>query len=218
MRMATKIEKAQQKYLSLFSKCFQEWNNLNPKILQDGRDCVSFQCHVGGVLFLWPPLRGLQVVGRLIKDFHNDRVGESGNSNSLGRLNKSQRWSSNTYIPTFYLESWTKPSPKCLELRLDFGSLSTWSSWFSMISANQALLPREAPANQVTADMLVATKDLPKALSPTVQPTQQMLGKHDQDSVVAGKKRGKSWCTGCPFIFLVKITSWTFLQKLLCRD
>jgi len=34
------------------------------------------------------------------------------------------------------------------------------------LQKHQALLPREAPANQVTADMLVATKDLPKALSP----------------------------------------------------
>ena len=87
-------------------------------------------------------------------------------------------------------------------------------------SANQALLPREAPANQVTADMLVATKDLPKALSPTVQPTQQMLGKHDQDSVVAGKKTQQVMVYRVPIYFsckndLLNIFAETTLQGLV---
>ena len=85
---------------------------------------------------------------------------------------------------------------------------------------NQALLPREAPANQVTADMLVATKDLPKALSPTVQPTQQMLGKHDQDSVVAGKKTRQVMVDPVPIYFscktdLLNIFAETTLQGLV---
>ena len=131
-----------------------------------------------------------------------DRVGESGDSNSRDILLEEILHQLRLLVYAIYRGFYTSlngagflPSTVCptilpiLPRVLDkifpemFGIplgfwISTWSSWFSTIcpmanlQKHQALLPREAPANQVTADMLVATKDLPKAQPPpTLQPT-----------------------------------------------
>lgn len=162
MRMATKMDEPQRKYTSLFSICFHQ---LVGRLIERFSEAP-------------------------------DRVGESGDSNSRDILLEEilhqlrllvydivyrgfyTSLNGAGFLPTvcpiilpILPRVLDKIFPEMFGIPLGFW-ISTWSSWFSAIcpmanlQKHQALLPREAPANQVTADMLVATKDLPKALSP----------------------------------------------------